>query len=82
MISEVSISIITHDKHMFYHFSTLNPKKFYGRIGNGSAKKRCALSGEFYIKCALKHLLNNNNGTKPHKQEVLKYDGKLQEGIY
>lgn len=67
---------------MFYPFSTLNPKKFYGRIRNDSAKKRYDLSGEFYRKCALKHLLNNNNGTKPHKQEVLKYDGKLQEGIY
>ena len=25
---------------------------------------------------------DNNNGTKPHKQEVLGYNGSIQAGIY
>ncbi len=30
----------------------------------------------------LTYLWNDNNGAKPHKQEVLRYNGSVQAGIY
>ncbi len=42
----------------------------------------CVENGSCIKKCVVKHLWNNNNGTKPQKQEVLGYNGSIQAGIY